>query len=45
MIIKEIQDINTIIPLHAEIFGKAFPIPSYYKKCKTNKLYIFVYIN
>ena len=43
MIIKEIQDINTIIPLHAEIFGKAFPIPSYYKKCKTNKLYIFVY--
>ncbi len=43
MIIKEIQDINIIIPLHVEIFGKAFPISSYYKKCKTNKLYIFVY--
>ena len=43
MIIKEIQDIKTIIPLHEEIFGKTFPISSYYKKCKTNKLYIFVY--
>lgn len=43
MIIKEIYDINAIIPLHNEIFGKAFPISSYYKKCKTNKLYIFVY--
>lgn len=43
MIIKEIKDINVIIPLHEEIFGKAFPISSYYKKCKTNKLYIYVY--
>ena len=29
--------------MHEEIFGKAFPISSYYKKCKTNKLYIYVY--
>ena len=43
MIIKEIQDINVILPLHYEIFGKEFPISSYYKKSKTNKLYIFVY--
>ena len=43
MVIKEIYDINAIIPLHEEIFGKTFPISSYYKKCKTNKLYIFVY--
>ena len=43
MIISEIKDINIIIPLHEEIFGKTFPILSYYKKCKTNKLYIFVY--
>lgn len=43
MIIKEIQDINIIMPLHEEIFGKSFPIESYYKKCKKNKLYIFVY--
>ena len=43
MIIKEFQDINIIIPLHEEIFGKSFPIASYYKKCRTNKLYIFAY--
>ena len=43
MKIKEIQDINIIIPLHLEIFGKDFPIASYFKKSKTNKLYIFVY--
>lgn len=43
MTIKEIQDINVIMPLHNEIFGKEFPITSYYKKSKTNKLYIFVY--
>lgn len=43
VIIKEIQDINIIIPLHKEIFGKDFPIESYYKKSKSNKLYIFVY--
>lgn len=43
MIIKEFQDINIIIPLHEEIFGKPFPISSYYKKCRTNKLYIFAY--
>ena len=43
MIIKEIKDINVIIPLHEEIFGKTFPISSYYKKCRTNKLYIYVY--
>lgn len=43
MIIREIYDVNIIIPLHDEIFGKPFPISSFYKKCKANKLYIFVY--
>ena len=43
MIIKEIHDINIILSLHERIFGKEFPISSYYKKCKTNNLYIFVY--
>ena len=43
MIIKEIHDINVILPIHYEIFGKEFPISSYYKKYKTNMLYIFVY--
>ncbi len=43
MVIQEIQDINVIVPLHEEIFGKPFPISSYYKKCKTNELYIFIY--
>lgn len=43
MIIKEIQDIDTIIPLHAEIFGKAFPIPSYYKNVKLIS-YTFLYM-
>lgn len=43
MTIKEIQNINDILSLHYEIFGKDFPIASYYKKCNTNKLYIFVY--
>lgn len=43
MIIKEIHDINIILPLHERIFGKEFPISSYYKKCKNNNLYIFVY--
>ena len=43
MIIKEIHDINVILPIHYEIFGKEFPISSYYKKSKTNMLYIFVY--
>ena len=43
MIIREIQDINDIIPLHLKIFGKDFPVASYYKKCITNKLYIFIY--
>ena len=41
--IKQIQDINTILPLHLEIFGKEFPMQSYYKKSKTNNLHIFVY--
>ena len=43
MVIKHIQDINTILPLHDEIFGKPFPISSYYKKCTSNTLDIFVY--
>lgn len=43
MIIKEIHDINIILPIHKEIFGKEFPISSYYKKSKTNNLYIFIY--
>ena len=43
MIIKEIHDINIILPIHNEIFGKEFPISSYYKKSQTNSLYIFVY--
>ena len=43
MIIKEIHDINVILPIHYEIFGKEFPISSYYKKSKTNMLYVFVY--
>lgn len=40
MIIRRIQEINAIIPLHEEIFNRTFPISSYYKKCKTNELYI-----
>lgn len=43
MIIKEIHDINIILSLHNEIFGKEFPLTSYYKKYKMNNLYIFVY--
>ncbi|HOZ55465.1 MAG TPA: GNAT family N-acetyltransferase [Clostridia bacterium] len=43
MVIKEVRDINIILSLHQEIFGKTFPISSYYKKCKINKLNIFVY--
>lgn len=43
MIIKEIHDINIILSIHEKIFGKEFPVSSYYKKCKTNNLYIFVY--
>ena len=43
MIIKEIHDINIIIPLHKRIFGKEFPVSSYYKKRKINNIYIFIY--
>lgn len=43
MIIEQIQDVKKIIPIHNEIFGKDFPIESYYKKCKKNELYIYVY--
>lgn len=43
MTIHMIEDINTIIPLHKEIFGTDFPINSYYKKKKEHNLYIFVY--
>lgn len=43
MVIREIQDINTITPLHNEIFGNPFPLSSYFKKCKTHRLSIFIY--
>ena len=43
MNIKEICDIDVILPLHDKIFGKPFPLSSYYKKCNTHKLYIFAY--
>lgn len=43
MIIRRIQDINVIIPLHEKVFGQSFPMCSYYKKIQTNKVYIFVY--
>lgn len=42
-IIKEIHDINIILSIHKKIFGKEFPISSYYKKSDTNNLYIFIY--
>lgn len=43
MVMKEIHDINIILQIHKEIFGREFPISSYYKKSCTNNLYIFVY--
>lgn len=43
MIIKQIDDVEVIRPLHKEIFNTDFPISSYYKKRKTYNLYIYVY--
>lgn len=43
MVIRQIDDVEIVIPLHEEIFGKEFPISSYYKKRKIYQLYIFVY--
>ena len=43
MQIKEIFDLRVILPLHEEIFGTSFPISSFEKKSKNNKLHIFVY--
>ena len=41
--IKQIYDVEIIKSLHKEIFGKDFPIDSYYKKRKAYELYIYVY--
>ena len=43
MVIKQIDDVNVIIPLHKEIFETDFPLDSYYKKMRSYELYIFVY--
>lgn len=43
MEIRKIEDINSILVLHNEIFGKEFPMQSYEKKTKQNKVLIFVY--
>lgn len=43
MKIRKIEDINVILILHSEIFGKDFPMQSYEKKKRQNELLIFVY--
>lgn len=43
MEIRKIEDVNSILALHSEIFGKDFPIQSYEKKRKKNELLIFIY--
>lgn len=43
MEICQIDDVNFILNLHSEIFGKDFPIKSYEKKSKQNELLIFIY--
>lgn len=43
MNIKQIYDINEIISLHQIIFGKEFPIQSFYKKKRDNEVLIFLY--
>ena len=43
MKIRKIKDLNSILPLHSEIFGKDFPMKSYEKKRKQSELLIFVY--
>lgn len=43
MIIQQIYDLNSVLGLHREIFGKDFPIASYKKKSQQNKLLIFIY--
>ncbi len=43
MEIRKIEDVNSILILHSEIFGKDFPMQSYEKKRKQNELLIFVY--
>lgn len=41
--IIEEYNIKNVVPLHRNIFGFDFPIESYNKKLKENKLRIFVY--
>lgn len=43
MIIKQIKDVEVVKTLHKEIFGKEFPINSYWKKRKFYDIYIFIY--
>lgn len=43
MTIREVKDVNIILPLHKEIFGMDFPMESYYKKKKKYNLLIYVY--
>lgn len=43
MTIKQIYDIDEIIPLHQIIFGKYFPLQSFYKKKRCNDVLMFVY--
>ena len=44
MIIKKIDNINEIIPLHKIIFGKDFSLQSFYKKKRDNDILIFLYV-
>jgi len=43
MEIIKTENINTVLPLHNEIFHMDFPLDSYYKKLKKYPLHIFVY--
>ena len=43
MFIKQVYDIEIVLPLHEEIFGTKFPLNSYYKKRKEYNVYIYVY--
>lgn len=43
MNIKQIYNINEIIPLHQIIFGEEFPLQSFCKKKRNNDVLIFVY--
>lgn len=43
MDIRQVDDVNSILKLHSEIFGNDFPIKSYDKKIKQHELLIFIY--